>query len=265
MTTNGNVITGGSNEVLHSLHPRLKWPELWRGCVGAWAPSMGKTGEKLFDYSGYGNHGTLTNMDPATDWVTSEGKGALDFDGTNDYVECGKADSAKVHSGDMAVALWMYSQTSWSGAGLVSQSNSLQFLAGQDGQGVRFVRNGTSLTTANTSYTSRLISVIYSQKGSTGTIYARGVSQVSGTMDTLSNYGGHNLNIGRQGWNSSNYYPGYIDDIRIYNRALSHQEIKILASSRGAAYQKRKVTSVLFSSGTPASNRRNNMLIGCGF
>ena len=36
-----------------------------------------------------GNNGTLTNMDPATDWVSDTNAGgvrALDFDGTNDYV-----------------------------------------------------------------------------------------------------------------------------------------------------------------------------------
>ena len=61
-------------------------PGLWRGLVGAWVPAMGSSGATLYDVSGYGNHGALTNMDPATDWVAG-GKGtALDFDGSNDYV-----------------------------------------------------------------------------------------------------------------------------------------------------------------------------------
>lgn len=40
-----------------------------------------------FDSSRFGNHGALTNMDPATDWVWSPdlGRWALDFDGSNDY------------------------------------------------------------------------------------------------------------------------------------------------------------------------------------
>ena len=56
------------------------YPELWRGCVGAWCPSLGPTGLTLRDWSGFGNHGTLTNMDPGTDWVLSGGRYALDFD-----------------------------------------------------------------------------------------------------------------------------------------------------------------------------------------
>jgi len=55
--------------------------------VGAWAPSVSQWGGTILrDLSGQGNHGTLTNMDPATDWVTSGGYGALDFDGSDDLV-----------------------------------------------------------------------------------------------------------------------------------------------------------------------------------
>ena len=64
-----------------------EYPELWRGLVGAWSPCLSpRGGTVLRDLSGRGNHGTLTNMDATTDWVTSGGKTALDFDGSNDYV-----------------------------------------------------------------------------------------------------------------------------------------------------------------------------------
>ena len=41
------------------------------------------------DESAKGNHGVLTNMDPATDWLWEPklGRWALDFDGSNDYVQ----------------------------------------------------------------------------------------------------------------------------------------------------------------------------------
>lgn len=65
-----------------------EYPELWRGLVGAWSPCLSpRGGTVLRDLSGRGNHGTLTNMDAATDWVTSGGKTALDFDGSNDRVQ----------------------------------------------------------------------------------------------------------------------------------------------------------------------------------
>ncbi len=59
---------------------------LREGLVGAWCPSLGPTAGTLLDRSGRNNHGTLVSMDQSTDWVQSGGAGALDFDGTNDYV-----------------------------------------------------------------------------------------------------------------------------------------------------------------------------------
>jgi hypothetical protein len=45
------------------------YPNLWNGLVGLWLPVLGRTGLTLRDISGYGNHGTLTNMDPASAWT----------------------------------------------------------------------------------------------------------------------------------------------------------------------------------------------------
>jgi hypothetical protein len=52
------------------------------------------------------NHGTLTNMDAASDWVVSGGKGALDFDATNDYVEMGVLTA--IDAGDVSFSFWYY-------------------------------------------------------------------------------------------------------------------------------------------------------------
>lgn len=63
------------------------YPELWDGLIGLWAPFLGPTGEMLFDWSGYQNDGTLTNMDPATDWVGSSRGWALDFNGGSEWAQ----------------------------------------------------------------------------------------------------------------------------------------------------------------------------------
>ena len=70
----------------HKRRNELRYPGLWRGCVGAWNPGLGPTGLTLRDWSGFGNHGTLTN---GPTWAASQGKYALSFDGTNDYVDYG--------------------------------------------------------------------------------------------------------------------------------------------------------------------------------
>lgn len=56
--------------------------------IACWCPSQDTAGQgttTLTDLVG-SNHGTLTNMDPSTDWVVDDGKYALDFNGSNDYV-----------------------------------------------------------------------------------------------------------------------------------------------------------------------------------
>jgi len=42
-------------------------------------------GFTVYDKSGKGNDGTLTNMDPTSDWVTGKYGYGLDFDGVDDY------------------------------------------------------------------------------------------------------------------------------------------------------------------------------------
>lgn len=70
----------------YATHDESEYPHLWRGVVGSWAPCLGPSGTRLHDHSGRANWGTLTNMDPATDWVVNGGQYALDFDGVNDSV-----------------------------------------------------------------------------------------------------------------------------------------------------------------------------------
>lgn len=74
------IIKSPRGAQLNRSHP------LARGLVGCWLFNEG-TGDKVFDLSGNGNQGTLTNMDPATDWVGGKDGWALDFDGVDDEVD----------------------------------------------------------------------------------------------------------------------------------------------------------------------------------
>jgi hypothetical protein len=64
-------------------------PEQWLGLLRAWAPCLGYQGGRLYDVSGDGREGSLTLMDPATDWVVRGAGVELSFDGSNDYVNAG--------------------------------------------------------------------------------------------------------------------------------------------------------------------------------
>jgi len=81
---------------------------LWDGLVldGAFAGLHPGT-TRFADGSGLGNDGTLTNMDPATDWVwvPELGRWALDFDGSNDYVYLGT--SSALNPISISVCCWI--------------------------------------------------------------------------------------------------------------------------------------------------------------
>jgi len=83
-------------------------PEFWNRLVGAWVPSLGPTGSSLKNIARdfRGADGTLTNMDPATDWIIGEHGYHLDFDGSNDWVDLGQKG-------------FIDNQKNWSIAGLV--------------------------------------------------------------------------------------------------------------------------------------------------
>lgn len=59
------------------------YSSLWRNCVGAWNPGLGVSGSTLRDWSGFQNNGTLVN---GPTWAANQGRYALNFDGTNDYL-----------------------------------------------------------------------------------------------------------------------------------------------------------------------------------
>ena len=64
-------------------HPHLRDCELLLKAL----PTL--RSDYFYDLSPHHRNGTLTNMDPATDWVPSHRGMVLDLDGSNDYVDCG--------------------------------------------------------------------------------------------------------------------------------------------------------------------------------
>lgn len=96
-----------------------EWSWAWDGLVGLWVPALGPTGNALFDLSGRNNHGALTNMDPATDWVGSEYGAALDFDGGDDYIAC--SNSQQITTNFTAFGLFCPRATNNSGTSTIIQ------------------------------------------------------------------------------------------------------------------------------------------------
>lgn len=80
------VIVSRGNKVGPAIFDRRR-KRLLDGLELYYSPSItGPTGLDLWDLTGGGANGTLTNMDAATDWALSGPGYALDFDGVNDVV-----------------------------------------------------------------------------------------------------------------------------------------------------------------------------------
>jgi len=89
------------------------YPSSWISLVAAWIPVMGPSGGTVFDLSPYKKDCTLTNMDPATDWVITNNPRlpgyALAFDGTagNDHLDCGDHTIHDLTDGKNTIIAWI--------------------------------------------------------------------------------------------------------------------------------------------------------------
>ena len=198
------------------------------GLVAAYGFDEG-SGTTTADRSAYGNSGALSN---AT-WSTAGKFGnALSFNGTNARVDVNDSNSLDVTSG-MTLEAWVkpsVSNSSFRTAILKEQPGQLVYAlytstnTGQpDGEAVigssnRSVSGSTALTAGAWSH------VAATYEGSTLRLYVNGtqVSQlaVSGSIATSNGalrIGGNSI------WGE--YFSGLIDEVRIYNRALTAGEI----------------------------------------
>jgi hypothetical protein len=65
---------------------------------------------------------------------------------------------------------------------------------------------------------------VATQEGTKGSLYMDGVLRASGTLPAIGNGAGA-INLGRFNSGDHWYFTGRMDEVRIYNRALSHAEV----------------------------------------
>ncbi|MHC4561075.1 MAG: LamG-like jellyroll fold domain-containing protein, partial [Planctomycetota bacterium] len=189
------------------------------------------------DSSGNRSDGTLTLMNPAQDWVTGKIGGALDFDGSNDYVDCGNDASLDI-TDEITLSTWIKmssrpARNHWSDV-LWKEGVYALYLTGQEDTetvlSAYFVLNtGTIDTWKDADILLPLnnwIHVVVTFDGTDAKGYVNGVLNLTknkaGTIVTDTG----SLTIGRS---DDEYFEGYVDDVRLYNRALSPDEIAELS------------------------------------
>jgi len=241
------------------------YPELWNGVVGYWAPCLGPTGLRLHDVSRYGNWGTLTNMDAASDWVINGGQYALDFDGSNDFVDISSQLANLNGKSQITLAAWMKRRQSNSvvSVGKALSTNYINIIPFSD-QNVYFQIAPNFHTVSDNSTDWRFWTMTLRASVITG--YRNGAQVVSGTGPAAVPTINRNYEIGYY-QPANTYSNGLIDEFIIFDRALSANEVRSLYQlGRGGMLQRRSRRRgyVQQAGFRPHYAQRNTQLIGGG-
>ena len=252
---------------------RYLYPQLWNGCVGAWAPGLGATGYTLRDRSGYNNHGTLNNMDAGTDWVSSPGGGggvSLDLDGTNDFVLFPNAPVLQIIS-TITISFWANIRNNGAVSTLVSKSS-----IGTDGEFEVFAdfRSGANTLSWRPGIASNLAGFFSgftgiwthyaftcngSGSGSTVTCHRNGRSAGTITTNAARAASVNLLGVGARS-GGANFASMQLDDLRVYNREIKPSEVQLLASRRGISYE--TIPALNYRVAASTGNRRRRLICG---
>ncbi|OHA79276.1 MAG: hypothetical protein A2747_02435 [Candidatus Yonathbacteria bacterium RIFCSPHIGHO2_01_FULL_44_41] len=219
------------------------------GLVGYWPMNEG-TSTQAGDFSGRGNTGTLTNMaNPATGtsgWGNGKLAGGLNFDGVDDSVDIGTGSSLNV-SGAGAVSLWFKQNGAPVGYhALVNKFNTNGYQLYITYNSLFSFWSGSTINSTYTLSSSDLSwhHYVVTTNGTTLTFYVDGIQKGTGNMG----FGSSVPTVHALGVFGSNKTNGVMDDVRIYNRALSVAEIANLYQSGSAKLntsQNNKVTNGL--------------------
>jgi hypothetical protein len=212
------------------------------GLVGWWTLDEG-TSTVAHDFSGNGNNGTLTNISaPPTSssgWTTSgKRSNAITFDGTNDYVDIPDSTSLNPTTGQLSMTAWVKRSNAAGDTKVffkVPAANNAGYGMAVTNQKLEFSISGISCDVRNASGGTTLSSGVWyflaaTYDGITCKTYVNAVVDKSvagsGTFVATS----ANLRIGADQYTNPPSYPfaGIIDDVRLYNRALSVTEISKL-------------------------------------
>ncbi len=242
---------------------QVAWDYNHGGPVGWWKMDECQ-GTTVYDASGFGNNGTLTvgvggsNTgvgDCSTAVFTSAryegGSGKFSssvfFDGAGDYINVSDNDVLEP-TVQISVSAWVYPTASPTistivgkcnaGAGGCDVDTENQYFIGANASSQAYFRiDGSSTGQAGNFQTlpqNQWTHLMGTYDGTTLKFYENGVLTGSTNVTTSIRTGTDTLSFGRPTATDSNYYTGKIDDVRIYNYALSATQVKNVMNEGGA-------------------------------
>ena len=208
------------------------------GLVGYWPFDGGVTSWKTDttqDQSGNGNTGNLASMSTTTSPVAGKIGGALKFNGTSNYVNVSPFPST---TNPLTISAWVY-PTSFAPTGFGSGNGGTIIEENESGGGAGWIfgisdggstgqlwfwpSGGNDKFSTNTVPLNKWTHVVATYDGTSIRFYINGVLNSVQTMSAPQGSATF-LKIGAKAW-TTGYWQGKLDEVRLYNRALSPQEV----------------------------------------
>ncbi len=211
------------------------------GLVGYWTMDEDSllSSNTIRDYSPYGNTGTIYGATFATDRMGQANK-AMSFDGTSDYINIGGDSSLKLENSGTIIA-WIYPKAHSNYAAVIIKGTGItgkcNYLIGQYNISGKY---RFRIDIKGTQYTIVVDGVKFNEwthlagvyDGTNMKFYVNGESKGTIACSGSAYTDNSALVLGRDPYaQTDRFFKGSIDDVRIYNRALSEPEIKTLYNS----------------------------------
>jgi len=191
------------------------------GLVGHWKFNE-KSGIIANDSSRYRNTGTLVGATHLPVWVEK----GIKFDGVDDYVSSSSILS-NYTIGEYTVSVWVNPLNTTlgnifgAGTGVTTNRFAMIVVSGNLRVGVY---NGLAIGyKSGNLLENKWQHIVYIFNNSIGSLYIDNVIQIGTNSPSTTNANAFNIGSAATG---INFYNGSIDEVRIYNRALSASEIK---------------------------------------
>lgn len=205
--------------------------------VGWW--TMDKTKPPLentvWDLDYGNNNGTAkddnsSNVDGNTPPQSTIGmfENALDFDGIDDYVDCGNSSSLDVSGNQITLSAWIYSRDISIEGGIIDKGYGVYELIQYANGKILFRLRENNFFTSHFVSENSWYHVVATYDGNKVSLYMNGVESYSTSWSDNIPSSSHPVYIGTEVTFKQNAFNGIIDEPKIYDRALSRTEIESL-------------------------------------
>ncbi len=197
-------------------------------------------GGKVVDWSGHGHHGTVVGAQ----WINGYDGTALWFDGTDDYANLGTPADLYLPQSYSYCARFRVARNIHGNSGpqyllCIGSRSDLVFgiedAVGTNGElSLHYYDTAPGFHAVGTGKSDWLsdgwhVVVATKQAGVGHKVYLDGELKNSDTNANNDNYAtSRMISLGARAWTGAQYYRGAIDEVRIYNKALTEQEIQDL-------------------------------------